>query len=320
MDLYTFGEAMAVLVADPGVPLAQAQTFRRTVAGSEINVACGLSRLGRSVAFASRVGADAFGDVVLRTLRSDGVDTSSVVVDPDAPTGLLVRDAHCERAVQVAYYRAGSAASRLHADDVVRREPARILYATGITPLLSDGCAAATHAALEAARATGSTVAYDPNLRRRLLNGREPAVLQEFSAYSDLILTGEDEGFAITGTTDVRGMADSFLDAGARLVLVKQGRSGAWATDGKREWSHRPEPAHVLDPVGAGDAFNVGFLDVVLAAGDLGEVDVDEALAQGSLCGRLAVQVVGDIEGLPTRRELVALGTGLGARSGEVVR
>src|SRR4051812_3116972 len=164
LDVVTFGEAMALMLAEPGVPLRRAHTFRRQVAGAESNVAVGLARLGHRVGWFGRVGADAFGDVVLATLRAEGVDVSRAVVDDTAPTGLLIRDCSAVRPTEVAYYRRGSADSRVAAPDV---DPAYVagagwLHVSGITPVLSSSAGAATVAAVEAARDAGVRVCLDP--------------------------------------------------------------------------------------------------------------------------------------------------------------
>jgi 2-dehydro-3-deoxygluconokinase len=301
-DLTTFGEPLIALIAPPGVPLAVATSFHRTVVGSEISVAVGVARGGHSVSYGTRLGADVFGDLVLRTLLAEGISTKDVIVDETAPTGLLVRDAHAERAVEVAYYRAGSAASRLSVADVdlTTLTTARMLYATGITPLLSESCELLARTAIRTARDAGTLVAFDPNLRRRLLGpGRTPAFLLEFAELTDLVLTGLDEGRAITGAETMQDVAGVFLGLGARLVVVKLGKDGAWATDGSAAWIVSAQPAAVVDPVGAGDAFNAGFLSALLSGSD-----VETALLDGNRLGRLAVQAVGDMEGLPSRRQL----------------
>ena len=66
--------------------------------------------------------------------------------------------------------------------------------------------------------------------------------------------------------------------------------------------------AHVVDPVGAGDAFCAGFI-----AGRLDGVDLETALRMGNACGALAVAAAGDQAGLPDRAELARLLAGEGA-------
>src|ERR1700712_5193452 len=114
-EVVTLGETMQLLLAEYGVALRRAGTFRSSIAGAETNIAVGLSRLGHRTRWLSRVGADASGSAVLTQLRAEGVDVSAVEVDPDGFTGLLLRDCHPTRAIDVQYHRAGSAASALSA-------------------------------------------------------------------------------------------------------------------------------------------------------------------------------------------------------------
>ena len=293
LDVVTFGETMAVLIAEPGVPLTEATSFRRTVAGSESNVAIGLARLGHRVGWFGRVGADAFGHVVHRAIRGEGVDTRHVVVDPEGPTGLLIRDAHGGRGVDVLYFRSQSAGSRLAPADV---DPdyiasARILHVSGITPLLSDDAREATAHAVDIARQRGVLVSFDPNIRRRLADDdRAREVLQPLAESADIVLAGDDEADLLSGGTGARW----FLDRGADLVVIKQGAAGAWATDGETTWRQPPTPVDPVDPVGAGDAFAAGFLSGLIH----GE-DVPGRLRRAAAYGAFAVTAVGDTEGLP---------------------
>ena len=87
-DVVTFGEALVVFVAPPSVPLASATRFHRTVAGAEFNVAIGLARLGHEVSFIGRVGDDPHGQLALRALRAERVNTDGLLVDASAPTGM----------------------------------------------------------------------------------------------------------------------------------------------------------------------------------------------------------------------------------------
>src|ERR671928_1892355 len=117
-DVIALGETMVLFVAEQPGPLREAVTFRRHIAGAESNVAVGLCRLGCSAGFVSRVGDDEFGRAIVFRLRGEGVDVSQVRVDAGAPTGVLFRDRREFGAVDVVYYRRGSAASRLEPADL----------------------------------------------------------------------------------------------------------------------------------------------------------------------------------------------------------
>jgi 2-dehydro-3-deoxygluconokinase len=68
--------------------------------------------------------------------------------------------------------------------------------------------------------------------------------------------------------------------------------------DASGRWEEHPgRPVPDVDPVGAGDAFNAGYLAVRLSGGTTAE-----ALAQGAACGAAVASVIGDTEGFPKDR------------------
>ena len=156
-EVVTLGECLISLIATAPGPLAEATAFERHVAGAEANVAVGLARLGRSVAYIGRVGGDGFGTAIVRKLRGEGVDVRHLAVDDGAATGLMLRERRALGAAQVVYARTGSAGSRLSVVDVDRAATdgvfagARWLHVTGITPALSP----TAHDAVRQARRAG---------------------------------------------------------------------------------------------------------------------------------------------------------------------
>lgn len=303
VDVVTAGEAMVLLLADPPQPLRSAVAFRRSIAGAESNVAIGLARLGRAVRWIGVIGDDPLGDAVEALVRGEGVDVSYVRRDV-APTGVLVRDAPRGLPVQVVYHRRHAAGAHLGPTDVPDAAVvgARMVHLTGITPALSASCAAAVEALARRGRAAGAEVVFDPNHRAKLWSPQEARrSLDELSRLSDVVLVGMDEGVMLTGADSVEDLAGWFLQRGVTLVVVKHGAAGAWATDGATTWETAGRPVRSVDVVGAGDAFAAAFLATRLDGGG-----VERCLLAGNAAGALAVQVYGDIEGLPTRAELDA--------------
>lgn len=310
----TMGECLVSLVAADSTPLPDVRSLHPHVAGAEANVAVGLARLGHHVAFVGRVGADGFGTRIVRALRGEGVDVGGLSIDPDGPTGVMIRERRGVGPSEVIYHRTGSAGARLGPEDVslsVARgvfAGAQWLHLTGITPALSDSCRAAVAAALAAGRAAGLTVSLDVNLRRRLWTDAESAsVLRDLVARVDVVIADEAEAMLVTGLDGAAGpesLASALVGLGPSLAVVKLGAAGglALARDGSAVRSDGLPVATVVDPVGAGDAFSAGFI-----AARVDGADVLTSLAWANACGAASIAVEGDMSGLPTRPQLERL-------------
>lgn len=296
-EVVTLGETMHLLLAEYGVALRRAGTFRSSVAGAETNVAVGLSRLGHRTRWLSRVGADPSGAAVLARLRADGVDVSAVEVDPAGFTGVLMRDCHASRAIDVQYHRAGSAASALSAAYV--REAglagARLVHVTGITAMLSESAREAVVEFMELAHREGALVSFDPNVRHKLGSpSRWRDTVGPLLAHADLVFTGTDELELIAGHSD----GAALLDGRARVVVVKHPDKSAEVITREGRWRQETLAQTVLDPVGAGDALTSGYLSAWLRG-----ASPEDALRAGAVSAALVVGTVTDVEGLPDSAE-----------------
>ena len=293
-DVIALGETMFSLVALDG-PLEEATSFHATHGGAESNFCVALARLGTRAAWVSRVGGDVLGDRILTALGRDGVDLSWATTDPDRPTGLMLRDT----VGTVRYYRDGSAASALSPGDLleVPIEDARAVFATGITPLLGRDPGRAVRALFR--RAHGRRV-IDLNLRHGLWGSERAVTLIEPLLRScDLLFGGLDELRAFEEARTAEGLARAVAERGPREVVVKSGREGAGALDHEGRWHVvAPAPVRDVDPVGAGDAFDGGYLHARLAG-----AEVPEALAEGARCGASVAATIGDADGV-TRADL----------------
>ncbi len=307
LDVITFGETMACFAAHEAGPLEEARSFTKIVAGAESNVAVGLARLGSRAGWVSRLGDDSFGRFIRAALQAEGVDCSAVALDPARRTGFMLKSRAAAGADPVVeYHRRGSAASALSlADfDAERFFAARHLHATGITPALSPSCAELAERAMRAMRAAGRTVSFDPNLRPALWPDREAMAehLNRLAGLADWVLPGLAEGRLLTGLAAPEDIAAFYLGRGARAVVIKLGAEGAYwrtAEAGGRVSGVRVE--QVVDTVGAGDAFAAGLISARLEG-----MDWPRAIARANWVGARAIQVVGDMDGLPHRASLPA--------------
>jgi 2-dehydro-3-deoxygluconokinase len=305
-DVLTLGEAMVLFAAEQAGPLAQVGRFHRYSAGAELNVAIGLARLGLSVGYLSRVGADSFGQFLLDTLTAEGVSTALVLSCEGQRTGFMLKGRTADGSdPEIEYHRRGSAASGMGLDDLARLGAARVrhLHLTGISPALSGGCHELVFEALHWARSNGVFVSFDPNLRPRLWPSvaEMTSTVNELAALCDLVLPGLEEGRRLTGLQDAEAIAEHYLAHGASQVVVKLGARGAWCAglEGTRELVRGVPVPHVVDTVGAGDGFAAGVISGLLEG-----LPLPDAAMRGNRIGARVVQFPGDCDGLPTRPEL----------------
>lgn len=313
-EVVTFGEPMILLLAAGDLPLPVAQQFDASIAGAESNLATGLARLGHRVAYFGRVGADAFGERIRRGLRAENVDVSRLDTDPELPTGMMIRDNPVGRPITVDYRRSGSAATRLAPDTLPTEllRCTRVLHVTGITAALSESSLDATERAMVIAAEAGATVSFDPNLRLRLADPqRWQMIIKRLAPHAGIVFTGRDEAEVIAPGVPAETW---FADHGADTVVIKDGASGS-----TEHLIGSTVPAvhgairtvDLIDPVGAGDAFNAGWLSAWLGGADgRTEADARIRLQTAAAVASLVVTTRGDAAGLPDRATLVQVTDG----------
>jgi 2-dehydro-3-deoxygluconokinase len=307
-QLTTLGEALIVMDPLSRGPLRHVGRFEKHMGGAEFNVAVGLSRLGHRVGWVGRLGDDEFGEEILALGRGEGVDVSRAIQDPDAPTGLYFKEWRALGQLRVHYYRAGSAASRMRFADVEVDYllSGEMLHLTGITAALSESCHDLVERLIFAANDRGVPVSFDVNVRRQLLKGRDPReVLEPLAARADLLFLSEDEAELLFGGSDPERINEAKGTIRAKTVVVHRADGAIAVEDGISEMAGYS--VDVADTVGAGDAFVAGFL-----SGRLRGWSTEECLDMANACGACAVTVPGDLKGLPTEEEALALRRGLG--------
>ena len=304
VDVLSFGETMAMWVAEQTGDLAQVERFHKRIAGADSNVAIGLARLGFNVAWLSRVGADSLGRFVRATLQAEGLNCQHLETDPQHPTGFQLKSRVDDGSdPQVEYFRRGSAASHLNRSAITPQLlGAGHLHATGIPPALSASCRELSFELMQGMRAAGRTVSFDPNLRPSLWANQQTMIreINALAGLADWVLPGLGEGRLLTGFDDPADIAAFYLDQGAEAVAIKLGPDGAYyRTHLDQGFVAAVRVDKVVDTVGAGDGFAVGMISALLE-----NLSFPEAVQRGNWIGSRAVQSRGDMEGLPTRAEL----------------
>ncbi|OAS89486.1 MULTISPECIES: sugar kinase [Metabacillus] len=304
LDVITFGEAMAMFIADEQGPLHEVNHYTRSLAGAETNVAIGLARLGFGSGWASKVGNDSFGKFIIQRLKEENVNIDHVLVDEHFPTGFQVKSKVVVGDPEVQYFRKGSAASQMGVNDFQEEYFLRAnhLHMTGIPLALSNQTREFAKYALEYMKKNNRTVSFDPNLRPSLWNSKAEMVkaINEIAFKTDTFLPGILEGGILTGFSAPQDIASFYLDKGVKLVIIKLGEEGAYYKTLNHEGTIKGyNVENVIDTVGAGDGFAVGVI-----SGLLKNLPIRESVMRGNAIGALAVQSPGDNDGYPSSHQL----------------
>jgi 2-dehydro-3-deoxygluconokinase len=284
-----FGEIMLRL-GPPGFErLLQSPVLSATFGGGEANVAVSLAHFGLDSHYVTRLPAHAIGDAAIRALRAEGVNTSHIVRGGNRVGIYFTETGASQRASTVIYDRAHSAISEIPPDAVdwnAVMAGAGWFHVTGITPALGDKAAAATKAAVDAARRAGARVSVDLNYRKKLwTHTQAQAVMRPLMRDVDVVIANEEDLQSVLGVevaeTDVTsGMlnVNAYRDAaehvtknlGPPIVAITLRESisasdNGWSAllwDGASGALHQSQhyAVRLVDRIGGGDSFAAGLI------------------------------------------------------------
>lgn len=270
--------------------LAEQCTF--TLGSSTALCTANLAALGLSAGIVGKVGQDAFGEFVVRCLDQRGIDTGHVIRDAAVRTGVTVSLAYPEDRAMLTY--AGAMAQLTAAEvDPDYVASARHLHISSLflQRALQAGCADL----LRQAKARGVTISLDP--------GWDPteawdAGIENLYGLLDILFVNRVEVVALGKDADWRRAAEH-LAGRVSVLVVKGGADGAGAIqDGY--WEERPGfRVDAVDPTGAGDAFNAGFLFGYLAGWPRAT-----CLTWGNACGAMTVRQPGGSGAFASRADV----------------
>ncbi len=259
-----------------------ASGFTITLGSSSAILAHNLAALGSRVGFVTKVGDDSFGSLAMERLRERGVDLARVA--HGATSGVTLILPHGPRRHIFTY---PGTISELRFED-----------------LDLDYLASARHFHMSSLFLQRELLPHVPELFRRMKSAglttsldtnddpddRWDGVLEEVLPHVDILLPNEREAMKMLRADDVE-TALSRLAQKVETVVVKMGARGALAIRDGRRFSAPAVPVTVVDPIGAGDSFDAGFLHQFLRGADLAT-----CLAYGNLCGAFSTTACGGTE------------------------
>ncbi len=307
-EFLTIGEPIALFGSEEvDKSLKEARHFQKFLAGAEVNVAVGVSRLGHSSEYITRVGKDPFGEFIIDQLHENQIGTSYVSKTADFWTAFQLKDRVSKGDPSIFYFRKGSAAA--HFDQTVLDEvdfsSVKMAHLSGIFPAISVQALAAFRYLIHLLEKNHIPTTFDPNLRPQLWSSQEEMIetINDLASHAEIVLPGINEGEILVGSRDPEVVADFYLTNGEKTqaVIVKLGTDGAYVKQKGTPGFVVPgfKVAEVVDTVGAGDGFAVGLITSLIEGKGL-----KEAVVRANAVGALAVQSPGDSDGYPTPQQL----------------
>ena len=283
----TFGELMLRL-GPPGFErLLQSPMLCATFGGGEANVAVSLAQFGVDSHYVTRLPSNAIGDAAVRALRAEGVSTEFVARGGSRMGVYFTETGASQRASTVLYDRANSAISEIPPDaidwDRVMKGAAWF-HVTGITPALGDKAAAATVAAVGAAKRAGARISVDLNYRKKLwTQAQAQKAMRPLMRDVDVVIANEEDlqcvlGIDVAGADVTSGALDvnAYREAAERVtrelgpsviaITLRESLSASdngWSAvlwDGQAMHQSQRYGVRLVDRIGGGDSFAAGLI------------------------------------------------------------
>lgn len=279
--------------------------FARNPGGAPANVAVQAHRVGVSAGFLGCVGKDMFGDFLLDTLQSCGVETKGLTQVPCA-TSLAFVQLNERGDRDFSFYRNPGADTRLDFEQVDKGLIDECeLLCFGSLLLTAEPSKSAVPRLVEYAKAHGKITAYDPNWRPPLWSSQQEGVaaMRSLIGYADVMKVSGEELALLTGETELKAGADKLLEQGVSLVVATLGAEGCAAFTRTLALRRSTYDTKVRDTTGSGDSFFGALLGRIVLSGkrpgELTEEELSEFLDFANAAGAVCAVKTGAIPALP---------------------
>jgi 2-dehydro-3-deoxygluconokinase len=284
---------MILSIGEPMVEFNQVEEkhFLQGFGGDSSNMIVAAARSGAKTAYFTRVGDDEFGRLLHELWRREGVDTSAVIVDREAPTGAYFVT-HGPKGHAFSYLRAGSAASRMRPGDLPDLKSAEVVHASGISIAISLSACETVFAAFERAR---GKISFDSNLRLKLWPlERAREMIGRAAGMADYFFPSIEDARELSGVDSAEENLEWAHGLGAKTVFLKLGPDGVLVSDGTTRERIPGIKVKAVDATGAGDCF-CGAALARLSAGD----SIVDAARYANAAAALATTGFGAVDPLP---------------------
>ena len=279
-DVTAMGELL-IDFACREVDAAGYPTMKANPGGAPGNLLAALNCYGCKTAFLGKVGDDAFGRMLVGTMKNAGIETRGILMDNTVFTTLafVTFDETGNRSFSFARKPGADTQIRFEEMDLSLIDECRDFH-FGTLSLTGEPARSATQQAVAYAKEKGKIISFDPNLRKPLWDDLEEAKKQILWGLhqADIVKISDEEVEFLWNCSPEEGAQKLHEEFGVTLVFVTLGPKGCRYSNGK-EWGEveTPKGINVIDTTGAGDIFGGSVLSRILQSGKaIGEITGEE--------------------------------------------
>lgn len=282
--------------------------------GAPANYLAALTKFGAKTAMIGKVGSDAFGRLLIKTLKGAGIDTRGMLVSDDVFTTLAFVTLDDSGDREFSFARKPGADTQLRFDEIDLSviDASKVLH-FGTLSMTNEPARDATYKAVEYAAGHGKLISFDPNLRKPLWDDLDEAKRQMLWGlkHADIVKVSDEETeflFGIAPEEAAKHIIDSF---GVRLVYVTCGAEGCfYRTKTASGFVKALSGIAVKDTTGAGDIFGGSAMYGLLRAGGVPEKltaeELENIVSFACAAAGLSTTKAGGISSVPERGEVEA--------------
>ncbi len=267
--LYTIGEVLIDFIANQKqCKLKDVTSFEKVLGGAPANVAVSVARYGGQASMITQVGKDAFGDYLIETLASNGVNTSCIKQTKEANTGLAFVSVQENGERDFSFFRNPSADLLLKSAEIKEEwfEKGDYLHFCSVD-LVDSPMKQAHKQAIQFVKGKNGLISFDPNVRLSLWDNSADckSAILEFLPLANIVKISDEELTFITGEENEEKALQSLFVGDVQIIVYTKGKDGATILTKNKTFHHPGYLVEVEDTTGAGDAFIGSFLYVLLS-------------------------------------------------------
>jgi sugar/nucleoside kinase (ribokinase family)/tagatose-1,6-bisphosphate aldolase non-catalytic subunit AgaZ/GatZ len=261
------------------------------------------ARIGKKTGFVGSLGQDGFGRLLLKRFSDDGIDRKLIASIKGRFTGCAFVAYQQDGGRNFIFHIAGTASDRLPpiSRAVKYAQSFRHIHLMGCSLSISKAIRDVCMAMAEAVKKAGGSVSLDPNLRPELLSAEECRnILLPIVRLADIVLPSGNEAGLLVHEQDTDRACRRLIESGVKIVVLKKGDSGCRVYTRESSFDVPGFQVNAVDPTGAGDCFDAGFI-----SGYLDNLPLYEAARLANAMGALAASRSGPMEGTFNLKEIM---------------